>query len=128
MGRMEVMESEISNKFAFAEQVKARQIAQAQELTARRGRLETRLGMFGKHTHFLQIKADGKAAQVAESEVSTSLEQLETKIKQYEQNNFHLQQFVRGREAETDLGAHKENVLLTCTDINKILIANCRAA
>merc|ERR1712194_7582 len=101
--------------------------AQADELRQRKVMLENRAATLRRHVHFLQMKAEGKKTQLADSDINQSLEQLEAKIKQYEQGNHHVREFVESKMREADCSAEKEAVKNFTVEINKILLGSVKS-
>ena len=90
----------------------------------RKGKLESRLGQMRNHVHFLNIRVDSKKQQLQDSETNQNLEALEHKMKQFEQNLFHMQNFIVTKSAETDFSESKGSVLENLEKVNKILMSN----
>jgi len=60
-------------------------------------------------------------AQLAASESAGTLEALEGKLRFYEQNIFHLKDFIEAKEAETDYGMVYDTVSQQVAELNRML-------
>ncbi|CAD7934197.1 unnamed protein product [Amoebophrya sp. A120] len=123
--KQQTMEKEIQEKYLHVDSMRAEKQMQTTELTRRKAKYDQRLAQLHNLVHFLQIKVDGKKQQLSDNETNQNLEALENKIKQYEQNLFHMQTFIATREAEADFSQQRDKVLNTMEAVNKILITNC---
>eukprot|EP00392_Amoebophrya_sp_AT5.2_P003995 g4000.t1 len=123
--KQQQMQREIDEKFLHVDGMKAEKSMQTAELTRRKAKFDVRLAQLHNMVHFLQIRVEGKKQQLADNETNQNLEALENKIKQYEQNLFHMQTFIATREAEADFTGPRAKVLSQMDAVNKILIANC---
>ncbi|KAJ1494716.1 hypothetical protein T484DRAFT_2400707 [Baffinella frigidus] len=73
-------------------------------LTARKQRLDVRRKVLKQQVAVIASEYDTVKAGLAANESAGTLEALEGKLRFYEQNIFHLKEFIDGKEAETDYG------------------------
>merc|ERR1719456_1487633 len=90
-------------------------------LEERKAKLETRSEILKKQVGFLKLRYDGKKQQLLENETNSALESSEQKIKQFEQNLFHLRSFISAKTAESDYQSHRTAALEMAEQINTIL-------
>lgn len=114
-------QSDMTDKFDHVEELKREKEGQMRELEERKVTLEARAGVLTKQVGFLKLRYDGKKQQLLENETNTTMESSEQKIKQFEQNLFHLRSFISAKTAESDYQSHRSAAVEMAEQINTIL-------
>lgn len=114
-------QDEMSNKLDFVDKMKKEKEAQINQLKKRRSQLEERAQALKKQVNFLQIRYDGKKQQLLENETHADLDAQEQKMKQYEQNLFHLKTFIAAKTSETDFQRELAKVMERAEQVNQII-------
>jgi len=97
-----------------AEESRARMAQRKQRLDARRKALK-------QQVQALTAAYDKEKQALGASESAGTLEALEQKLRHYEQNIFHLREFIESKEAETDYTGVYEEVSTQVASINTLL-------
>jgi len=119
--KIEQYQNEIKTTYEFVDDMKAKKEQEIISLTTRRNQLEVRQQSLWKQVNFLQLHYEGKKQQLLENETYADLEAQEQKVKQYEQNRFHLQTFINTKTKETDYQPELKRVLETAEQVNQII-------
>lgn len=114
-------QTDISEKFDHIDEMKQEKEQQIRTLSARKETLMDRLETMKKQINFMKLKNDGKKQQLLENEINSGLESQEQKIKQFENNLFHLRLFISTKVAESDFQAQMGNCLDMAEQVNQIL-------
>jgi len=114
-------QNELKTTLEFVDDMKADKENQISNLQRKRVGLETREAALKKQVNFLELRYEGKKQQLLENETYNDLEAQEQKLKQYEQNLFHLQTFISTKTAETDYQPQLKKLLDTSEQVNQII-------
>eukprot|EP00296_Roombia_truncata_P003109 JP439229.1.p2 GENE.JP439229.1~~JP439229.1.p2 ORF type:complete len:121 (+),score=30.71 JP439229.1:3-365(+) len=72
----------------------------------------------------LNQKYDKKKAQLSENETATTLEALEQKLRYFEGNIFHLDEYVQTKTRESDFATVRDSVNKLASEINTLIVKN----
>jgi len=92
-------------------------------MTAKKAQLDSRRKALKQQVQLLSTDFDKCKQDLATNEFAGSLEAAEQKLRHYEQNIFHLREFIDSKEAETDYASVYEEVSSQVAEINTILQA-----
>jgi len=81
-----------------------------------------------QQTNLLRSEYEQKKSALQENETAKGMEALENKLRHYEQNIFHLREFIETKEHETNYVALKDECMGLVNDLNKRAIAQVAAA
>eukprot|EP00276_Gloeochaete_wittrockiana_P014119 CAMPEP_0184332688 /NCGR_PEP_ID=MMETSP1089-20130417/1853_1 /TAXON_ID=38269 ORGANISM="Gloeochaete wittrockiana, Strain SAG46.84" /NCGR_SAMPLE_ID=MMETSP1089 /ASSEMBLY_ACC=CAM_ASM_000445 /LENGTH=653 /DNA_ID=CAMNT_0026656197 /DNA_START=49 /DNA_END=2010 /DNA_ORIENTATION=+ len=87
-----------------------------------KNRLSKRKENLKQQTGLLSAKYDSKKLQLAENETATALDALEQKLRHYEQNIFHLHEFIETKERESNFKPAQSDCLNFTSDLNTFII------
>mmetsp|Transcript_12626 Transcript_12626/g.34894 ORF Transcript_12626/g.34894 Transcript_12626/m.34894 type:complete len:590 (+) Transcript_12626:139-1908(+) len=90
-------------------------------MTARKQRLDGRRKALKQQVQALTAAYDKEKQALTGSESAGTLEALEQKLRHYEQNIFHLREYIESKEAETDYTGVYEEVSTQVAGINQLL-------
>uniref|UniRef100_A0A7S0HH41 Intraflagellar transport protein 74 homolog n=1 Tax=Hanusia phi TaxID=3032 RepID=A0A7S0HH41_9CRYP len=79
-------------------------------MTAKKAQLDSRRKALKQQVQLLSTEFDKAKQDLATNDFAGSLEAAEQKLRHYEQNIFHLREFIDSKEAETDYGSVYEEV------------------
>jgi len=108
-------------KFSNIEQLKKDAETTRERLNKRKQRLDVHRKVLKQQVLVLGKDFDDVKAQLAASESAGTLEALEGKLRFYEQNIFHLKDFIEAKEAETDYGMVYDTVSQQVAELNRML-------
>eukprot|EP00744_Colponema_vietnamica_P003871 GILI01005866.1.p1 GENE.GILI01005866.1~~GILI01005866.1.p1 ORF type:complete len:633 (-),score=211.40 GILI01005866.1:70-1920(-) len=120
--KMAQMNGDIDSKFANPAKLRSEWEKRMKELQAQRRVLLERRDVLRQQVGFLQMGSEAKKKQLLENETHVELDSMEQKLKQYEQNVFHLRQFIESKGSESNYQAVLQNVNRTVEEINKYVI------
>ena len=90
-------------------------------MAQRKQRLDARRKALKQQVQALTAAYEKEKQALAASESAGTLEALEQKLRHYEQNIFHLRDFIESKEAETDYAGVYEEVSTQVASINTLL-------
>ncbi len=76
----------------------------------------------GQQNQLLSTDNDAKEKQLHENEIHTQLEVLEKSLRHYQQNNFHMREFIAMKGQEGDYKSMAKDCQQLLTDLNKLTI------
>lgn len=91
------------------------------DMQTRRKQLDARRKALKQQVQHISLQYDKEKKTLAASESAGTLEALEQKLRHYEQNIFHLNEFIDSKEAETDYSGVYEEVSKQVADVNELL-------
>jgi len=118
--RREVMKEELKT---FGDIAKLKEDADTfrTDMQGRRKGLDARRKALKQQVQHLSLQYDKEKKALAASESAGTLESLEQKLRHYEQNIFHLNEFIDSKEAETDYSGVYEEVSKQVAEVNELL-------
>lgn len=121
--RMKTMRDELL-VFVNLEGLKVASVNRKQELTVLKGSFSKRKDTLKLQVQQLSAKYETKKAKLAENETASTLEALEQKLRHYEQNIFHLGEYVETKTRESEYSSLFNDVTNLCGELNTIIVHN----
>ena len=85
-------------------------------------RAKSKKDMLSLRVNFISSNLDKVKQELQESDVNKKLDSLEQKLKSINANIFNLNESIIVKEREGDFESVRNNVLLTCQQINSLLV------
>jgi len=108
-------------RFGNIPQLREEAATNKEKMIARKQRLDGLRKSLKQQVQQLSSEYDKHKQALATNESAGTLEALETKLRHYEQNIYHLRDFIDSKEAETDYSGVYEEVSKQVADINAML-------
>lgn len=118
---MRQYQSDIDTKFNYVEDMRGEKQQTVSTVHEKGKGLEVRLGVLKKQIGFLKLRLEGKRQQLADDETYAAIGAQEQKIRQFEQNCFHLNSFIAQKTSESNFQQELETSLTLSEQINLIL-------
>merc|ERR1711988_329729 len=121
---LEKIESMLGEMGTFAEIDDLRKQAShsKEHLHRMKGKYIRRRDSIKQQVQLLSTKYEQKKNALVENDTAKSMEALEQKLRHYEQNIFHLREYIQTKEHETDFQKMKEDCSRMLDDLNQRVI------
>eukprot|EP00743_Colponemidia_sp_Colp-15_P001360 GILK01001490.1.p1 GENE.GILK01001490.1~~GILK01001490.1.p1 ORF type:complete len:646 (+),score=138.74 GILK01001490.1:56-1993(+) len=121
------MEHDLKHTFNNVDSVREKAETTKRQLVQQKQALMARRDVLKQQISFFSMKFEGRKQQLSENETHTILESMEQKIKQYEQNIFHLKQFIDSKSREGNFQPVVQECGKLTSQINKLIIKHIQA-